>query len=397
MSDTARHQDTGARPGQPSPGGGDANQRTYGKVVFVAVTAPDYMQRPLELVVDRLGGGFRLLAGDSSFEPSVRTRVDLGSSKTRVHNRFLLGNRLLWQSGSNVAAIRADVTILVLNPRVLSTWFVVLVRRLLRRPTVLRGHAWSRRGPRSRTERVRHLLRKRADVLVTYTEAEGDLLRAKMPAARIVVAPNALYSRAEIRAASAASAPTDFIYVGRLVPAKKPRLLVEAFLSKRDELPPQTRLVIVGEGDERADLEALVRREGAAERVRFEGHVSAPDALRGLYAHAVASVSPGYVGLSLIQSLAFGVPMIVSRDEPHSPEIEAAIEGETTVAFETDSVHDLGRALVAMARERERWAERREALAAFCAEWYSADVMADRIVEAVALAHAGARRAAARR
>jgi glycosyltransferase involved in cell wall biosynthesis len=358
-----------------------------GEVVLVVVAAPEYWERPVALLAERLEQGFRLVTGESSFDPSVRTGVVPGSHVEFVRNRFLLGRRLVWQRGSLGHALRADVAILDLNPRVLNTWLAVLARRLRRRPTVLRGHVWSRRGPHSSTEPVRNALRRLADVFVTYTETEASEFRARTPGARVVAAPNALYSREEMGAASGTRSPTDFVYVGRLVATKKPRLLVESFLAVRDELPPETRLVLVGDGPLRAELETLARTDGH-ERIRFTGQVTDPEALRRLYADAIASVSPGYVGLSLIQSLGFGVPMIVSRDEPHAPEIEAAVEGVTCVMFETDSREALGRALVHVAKERGRWAERGEELAAFCAEHYSVELMADRIAEAVELARA---------
>jgi glycosyltransferase involved in cell wall biosynthesis len=305
---------------------------------------------------------------------------------TRVLNRFLFGNRLVWQHGTVRPALRADVAVLDLNPRVLNTWVVLLARRTLRRPTVLRGHVWSRRGRHSRTEPVRNAQRRLADVLVTYTETEAAEIRAKTAGARVVAAPNALYGRDEMGDAPGARPPTSFIYVGRLVAAKKPRILVEAFLAVRDELPPETMLVVVGDGPERAGLESLAWASDGAGGVMFVGHLADAGELRRLYGDAIASVSPGYVGLSLIQSLGFGVPMVISRDEPHAPEIEAAIEGVTCVMFETDSVDDLGRKLVTVARERERWAQRRAELAQLCAERYSAESMVDRLVDAVELA-----------
>jgi glycosyltransferase involved in cell wall biosynthesis len=361
--------------------------RRDGEVVYLTVAAPDYLRRPLALLADRLGDRFRLVTGDASFDPSVRTRVTL-PNVSRVRNRFLLGNRLVWQAGTVRVAVRAEVAILVLNPRVLNNWPILLARRALGRPTVLRGHVWSRRGRSSRTEPVRNVLRRLADVFVAYTESEARELRTKTPGARVVAAPNALYSRSEMGAAGGEQLPDDFIYVGRLVAEKKPRLLVEAFLAVHGQLPPETRLVVVGDGPQRAELEKLVDAGGGDEIVRFEGHLADPEALRSRYGRAVASVSPGCVGLSLIQSLAFGVPMIVSRDEPHPPEIEAAVDGVTSVMFETDSVEDLGRTLLTMMSERDVWASRREELARLCADRYSAEVMVDRIVEAVDLARA---------
>ena len=96
-----------------------------------------------------------------------------------------------------------------------------------------------------------------------------------------------------------------------------------------------------------------------------------------------SSVSPGAVGLSIVQSTAFGVPMIVARDEPHGPEIEAAREGENSVLVESDSPAALAGALREMAAQRDRWSARRGEIAADCAARYSAEAMAERMLEAI--------------
>ena len=77
-----------------------------------------------------------------------------------VRNRYLLGRRLLWQAGCSRAVVAAEVAVLELNPRVLSSWAVLLARRTLRRPTVLWGHAFPRAGREARSDRVRGLMRR---------------------------------------------------------------------------------------------------------------------------------------------------------------------------------------------------------------------------------------------
>ena len=133
----------------------------------------------------------------------------------------------------------------------------------------------------------------------------------------------------------------NFIYVGRLIQEKKPRLLIEAFERASRNLPANTRLIIGGDGPERTSLEATCRTCACRDRVEFTGHVSDRHELLKLYSSAIASVSPGYVGLSVTQSFSHGVPMIIAKEEPHSPEIEAAIEGENCVFFASDDADDL--------------------------------------------------------
>jgi glycosyltransferase involved in cell wall biosynthesis len=220
-------------------------------------------------------------------------------------------------------------------------------------------------------------MRRLADAIVVYTDTQARELRERMPGAAIYAAPNGLYSRVLAESGSGAE-PRDVVFSGRLIPAKKPGLVVDAFLAALPELDEETRLVLVGDGPLREELEQRVPASVSG-RVLFLGEVTNFEALRETYATALCSVSPGYVGLALIQSLWFGVPAIIARDEPHSPEIEAAVAGHNAVVIESDSVGAMRDALVQLTRERETWLERREAIASSCVERYSIESMVSSI------------------
>ena len=105
--------------------------------------------------------------------------------------------------------------------------------------------------------------------------------------------------------------------------------------------------------------------------------------LSDFYGRSIASVSPGYVGLSLTQSLGFGVPMVIARDEPHSPEIEAAIEGFNCLFFAPATVEALRDAMVAIAGDADTWVARRAAIAEESRRNYSVETMTDGFVSAI--------------
>jgi len=88
----------------------------------------------------------------------------------------------------------------------------------------------------------------------------------------------------------------------------------------------------------------------------------------------------------MIQSLGFGVPVLFARDEPHSPEIEAAVEGFNATAVSSDDAAALGRAIVRFAAERGAWYRRRQEIAAWTRERYSVEAMTDRFVAAIGTA-----------
>lgn len=358
----------------------------FPSVVVVQTIVPDYRERFYALLRDRLGSRLLLLAGGEDFAPALMPSESV--EYVRVTNHFVFGRRFLWQSGALRPALRAEVAVLVLNPRIVTVWAILGLRRLRGRRTVLWGHAWPRQGRSSRSDVVRHLLRRLADTLVVYMDAEVRELRERMPKADVVAAPNALYLESEIAPAMPARA-RDFVCVGRLVPAKKVELLLEAFAIAVERLPADVRLVYVGDGPLRASLEARATDLGIRDRVVFLGHLGDIDDLRSAYAEAIASVSPGYVGLSLIQSIGFGVPMLAAREEPHAPEIAAAVEGESVRFFPSDSPHALASLLVAMAKERQSWLSRRAEISRFARETHSVENMVESFVSALRLRDEG--------
>jgi len=351
-------------------------------LLLIQTVLPDYRQSVFELLARQLGNSLRLASGDIYFYPTVTTGVT-AVPYVRLRNRYLAGRRLLWQSGVLSRGARAKVVILELNPRVVSTWALLMLRRALRKPTLLWGHAWPRAGSSSRTDRLRHCQRMLASGVILYTPGDASALKARMPNKPLFVAPNAIFRREDVETVSADRPGRTFLFTGRLIPAKKPLLLLEAFQFAISELPDDVNLTFIGEGPLRETLQRQVDEAGLAPRVRLTGHLP-PTATTPYYEEAIASVSSGYVGLSLTQSLAHGVPMIIARDDPHSPEIDAVIEGVNAMFFDSDSVAGLAQALVAFANDRVSWRERAHAIAESCGRTYSAEAMADGVIEAAA-------------
>lgn len=338
--------------------------------MLVQSVVPDYRRPFVEGLRQSLEARLIVLTGEYGFEPTVRvSRVD--AETIIVRNVYRAGRRLLWQRGAVRLAVGADVSIVEMNPRVLSTWATLVVRRVLGRPTLAWGHAWPRAGPTARSAPIRELMRRLASEIVVYTETEADALRRRMPGKRVHAAPNGLYTESSSVPDTATRPGRDVIYVGRLVGRKKPMLLLEAFARAIPRLPADASLVFVGDGELLAELRDRAGTLGIVDRVRFTGHVSDFEALRSLYWDALVSISPGYAGLSVIQSHWFGVPMIIARDDPHAPEIEAAIEGENAVFVESDSSAALGDAIVDVFQARARWLSRGPAIARRCAERYA--------------------------
>lgn len=318
-----------------------------------------------------------LFAGDRHVDPTIRTGIDQ-SLYARVRNYIVMG-RVLVQFGGWRSAIAAKTTILDLNPRSLTAWTLLVLRRLLGRRTLLWGHLHPRSGMGSRTAVLRRSMRRLSNGTVLYGYDSVPFALAELPGAPVWVAPNSLYARANLSVRANEGPYRSVLYVGRLVAEKKVDVLIRGFLLSGLGARG-VKLYIVGEGSERQALSDLVTELGGNAVVTFLGQVANVDDLRPLYEDALCSVSPGYVGLSLTQSLGFGVPMLISRDEPHSPELELARIGGV-MFFDTDSPVALASALEALSpagggNERQRLS------AAICST-YSAEAMAAGIASAL--------------
>ncbi|MEM1340773.1 MAG: glycosyltransferase [Pseudomonadota bacterium] len=108
-----------------------------------------------------------------------------------------------------------------------------------------------------------------------------------------------------------ASDGLHLVFVGRLAPVKGLRVLLTALthLPDRDDI----RLTIVGDGSERAALEALAAPLGT--RVRFTGYQSQEEVAQ-ILASAHAFVLPSFaegVPVVLMEAMASGLPVIATR------------------------------------------------------------------------------------
>lgn len=350
--------------------------------VVLQTSMGHYRQRFLDVLRDR-SVPVRFLVGDHNFDDQSPTEVDSPLVERTGPNVFLLGHRVGAQRHVALRAVRAPVAVVVLNPRLITTWVVVLLRRLLRRPTIAWGHAWPRRGPAAGSDRLRSVLRRVPTALVVYTETERSELLARWPRLRIFVAPNAMYQADEMRPALPAGADaTDLVWIGRMIEAKHPLLAIDAFERVAERLPAACRLVMVGAGPMLEEVEQRVRTSPVRDRIELTGQVTDHAALTKIFGDAVAMVATGYLGLNVVQSLGFGVPVIHPTGEPHAPEVEA-LDRSNSVSYPGQDVDALARAIAEVVEDRAAWLASRPEISAEARSRYSSEAMADGLVHAL--------------
>jgi glycosyltransferase involved in cell wall biosynthesis len=167
---------------------------------------------------------------------------------------------------------------------------------------------------------------RQAEAIVAVSQGVADDLSATagLPRERITSIYNPVVTPG-LAALAAAPAPHPWledggppviVAAGRMVPEKNFPLLIEAFARlRRTRL---ARLQILGEGEQRGELEALASQLGIAADVALPGFVANPYAAFARAALFVLSSDYEGLGNVVIEALACGCP-VVSTDCPSGP------------------------------------------------------------------------------
>jgi glycosyltransferase involved in cell wall biosynthesis len=249
------------------------------------------------------------------------------------------------------------------------------------------------RKPLGRT-RAR-LLARVAHFAALSDESRSELLAMGVPPARILSLPNGV-DLAAYRPADATERdllrerlelPRDrclAVFVGRLHPVKDVDTVLEATARV-----PELALVVVGDGPERARLEAMAERLCIAARVTFTGQSAAvPDFLRASDLFLLSSRGEG-MSNALLEAMACGLPCLVSGSVGGARELLR--EGRGMLVADGDAMA-WAAAVARVADDAALRSAMGRAATSFVAESLSLEAAAERLVRAYrSIAGAGGR------
>lgn len=190
----------------------------------------------------------------------------------------------------------------------------------------------------------------RADRIVCLTEQIEQEARASgFEARQLARIPNGIELAVFERASPAAFEGTlegladaeRVLFVGALRAQKHLPSLLEAFSLLRDRRP-RAHLLVAGEGEERAALEALARAKGLEDRVRFLGRrADVPALLKAAHVFVLPSESEG-LSNALLEALAASTPVVATDIEGNRAVVEG---GREALLFPLDDARALADAI----------------------------------------------------
>jgi glycosyltransferase involved in cell wall biosynthesis len=338
----------------------------------------------------------------SGMPPSLPVRGMQVNTRHDCHE--ILGGRVLWQSGLTLdpALRRGDVLVIDGNPRYVSNIPLVIAARRRGVSIVSWGHGWSATSAPLRAH-IRLRLMSLADIVLLYTDAErDDLLARGFDPARVFALNNAVDETriAEAAAAWPAARLAQFrqeheldgrkllLFCGRL--RETPSTDLDVALLALAELVAQSRsysLAVVGDGPNAGGLRELAKSLGIEAYVKWLGSHYEEERLAPWFLCAQCFVYPGSIGLSLIQALGYGLPVITHDNRrEHNPEIAALEEGVTGLMFPRGDAHALAACVSRICNDDTLRARMSRAARRRVEEKYSMQGMVLRFAQTVAAA-----------
>jgi Glycosyltransferase len=128
-------------------------------------------------------------------------------------------------------------------------------------------------------------------------------------------------------------------WVGRMEGVKDPLNLARAFI-RASERSDRLRLVLVGDGALRADLENVFKTAGLLDRVWFAGErKDVADIMRGLDCFALPSLAEG-ISNTILEAMASRLPVVATRVGGNPELIESGMTGVLVPRASSDALAD---------------------------------------------------------
>lgn len=192
---------------------------------------------------------------------------------------------------------------------------------------------------------VIRFLWRRANVVIPNSKGIQALALKASPKQEMTIIENGVDTVEFAAAEELPQLPVVFISTSRLTPRKGIDKLVEAFAVAVKNSRAPLELRIIGEGEQKPDLEARVKELGLEEQVKFLGRIEhhlLPEYYQDAHVFVLASKNEGMSNAAL-EAMASGLPLIVSNTGGME---ELVTEGKNGFFVDPDSIQQFAETLV---------------------------------------------------
>lgn len=242
--------------------------------------------------------------------------------------------------------------IFLANPNHISTWIAAAICKARGRRVIFWGHGF-KSSIKSRKNSLRKIFFQLSHSFYTYGwRAKQNAIELGFSEKNIYVGFNSLDYKTQISVrnrileteSNAIISKSDdellITCISRLTHECRYDLLLDAVSIVHKTSPIRCRIILIGDGPERASLEE--KANTLAINAEFIGAVYEENVIAARIFSADVTISPGKIGLTAMHSLMYGTPVISNNDfVSQMPEVEAVVPGFTGDFFETNDASSL--------------------------------------------------------
>lgn len=234
-----------------------------------------------------------------------------------------------------------DIIILVGNAKWPSVWLTAIFSRIMGKKVIFWSHGWLN-NKKSISSFIKWVFFNIANGLIFYNKRASLIMKEKGYKGKIYTIYNSVNKGyAEIDESSLNLKLKEnynyLVSVARLIPSRNYEFLFRTLKELSDH---NIGLILAGDGEDKLPLITLAKNMNL--EVVFTGPIYSNKNLEKIYKSAFASIMTGRVGLSIIQSLQHGVPVIAYSDaDDQHPEFEVLIDSHNSFLFEKNNIESL--------------------------------------------------------
>lgn len=302
--------------------------------------------------------------------------------------------------------IRPRVIIHEFSAGILSILPLLLYCKITGTRLVFWGHMYDRTAgfnpEKSKLDKYRKWLWKKADSLITYTRTEKQLLIGNgIPEEKIFVAFNTVDTDAFLSARGALEKEGreavkkrigfthefNLTFIGRLYADKRPELLLDLLTGLKQKGILSVAVHFVGNGEMLPVLKDRIEQLGLGQQAFCHGAIYDEYKSGEILFASDLMIMPGCVGLSVNHAFCFNCPVVtfeeINGDPAHGPEIEYVVDGKTGFLIHDHSVETLTNVVAGYLGSAGKRSSMTSEISRFIEQECSVSAMAQGIIDAI--------------